>query len=220
MKTLLIACVSLLVSANYARAAEPLTFRDNALGMNLETFKKQNAGTSIWVRDDRTKPFDFKTKHAKGYSEKQFPLCTDDRSGFPGDNGILVYGEVLCVVAVSSVNPTAMVMLNEYVSARFYFYKSHLWKIFIQAEPERYAAIAEALARKYGAPRSVEYEKYQNVFGAQWTAQNEAWQFDKQFVGVHEGGSNGLGNRTETMYVLYVDLANVPTASKPQALDF
>jgi len=144
--------------------------------------------------------------------------------GFPGDDGTVQPGEVLCNPAPGEINIDArMVAGSAVTSILYHFYNGKLYEIALVFPAVRYGVTKSAFLDKYGPPSRQTTSEFQNGFGARWTGEDLFWLQGTQTVSLEEGGNNGPGQdhfASIGSSAVIMDTALMPRSSSTKTQDF
>lgn len=225
IRTLLL-CLSMLLVGGVVQAqnapavSSGFSFKGNYLGMLLTDFKAANPGV-VWINTGDPN----RRRDKKLDKDVATPLCTDTYRGFEFDSGPLESGVVLCNASPGVANPEGKVIMGQKAIRVIYlFCASKLYRIEISVLPIDYDLVASGLREKYGEPDKVEYEHFQNGFGASWKGEELIWKNGSQRIATVEGSGNGPGqdrfDSTKTSGIFMEDDSLAPPHTARLKVDF
>jgi hypothetical protein len=166
-----------------------------------------------------------KRQDKKKTMEVPTPFCTDTMHEFPGDDGDLEPGEVLCNPAPAPVNHRYRTFAGiEALQIIYRFYRGKLYSINITIPAGDYQIVRSAFIQKYGSNFTAHSQGFQNAFGASWSGEVLSWQRNNQFLVMVEGSGNGPGqnafNGINVSSIGFTDSSLGPPIPKRPATDF
>ncbi len=156
----------------------PYTFKSAYLGMSLEEFKRLTAGEPV----KRGAP-----PNILGMSRTKLvptPFCTDSMRRFEGDPlDRLVEGEVVCNPSPEGSNRELATVGGWRMNQIIYsFFNGKLYKISLWIPSATFNDLLSSFIQKYGHPKKLAPESYQNTYGAVWQGDNFRWDRGSQAV--------------------------------------
>ncbi len=190
----------------------PYSFKKTYLGMSLEEFKRVTSGDLV--------------KRGTGHNilgmptTKKFPtpFCTDTIRGFEGDPLLeLKPGEIVCNPSPQDANQDLLAVTGLKLRRITYsFFHEKLYKISLTIAPPMFGMVVNAFSKKYGAPRRLGSDVYQNDFGAIWRSENVRWEKGTQSITLNQGS----GEIASDSHGVFTDSSLGPAAAPQRPLDF